>query len=213
MDVAPLEHHAPTGSTGPPTQVDIVAADPLLRAGAASEIAGCPEVTVVSPGAPADVVVVVVDQVSDTALDGVREARRTRHRAEILLVCPDFTPSEALRAIVAGVRGLVRRGDASGDRLTRTVVAIAGGDCSVPPDVLDPILAPEHATRSEDSDLSEREQAVLALVAHGWETTEIARELSYSPRTITSVLHDITQRLRLRNRTHAVAYALRAGLL
>jgi DNA-binding CsgD family transcriptional regulator len=30
---------------------------------------------------------------------------------------------------------------------------------------------------------------------------------------VTTVVHDITQRFRLRNRAHAVAYALRAGLL
>jgi hypothetical protein len=30
---------------------------------------------------------------------------------------------------------------------------------------------------------------------------------------VSTVLHDITNRFRLRNRAHAVAYALRAGLL
>lgn len=61
--------------------------------------------------------------------------------------------------------------------------------------------------------LSERERAVLRLVAEGRETGEIARELCYSPRTVTTVVHDVTQRFRLRNRAHAVAYTLRAGLL
>jgi len=54
---------------------------------------------------------------------------------------------------------------------------------------------------------------VLRLVADGRETGEIARELCYSTRTVVSVVHDITNRFRLRNRAHAVAYALRAGLL
>jgi DNA-binding NarL/FixJ family response regulator len=54
---------------------------------------------------------------------------------------------------------------------------------------------------------------VLSMVADGQETDDIARALCYSSRTVTGVVHDITQRYRLRNRAHAVAYALRTGLL
>ena len=53
----------------------------------------------------------------------------------------------------------------------------------------------------------------LRLVADGKDTQEIARELSYSERTVKNVLHDVTSRLQLKNRTHAVAYALRQGLI
>ena len=61
--------------------------------------------------------------------------------------------------------------------------------------------------------ITDRERSVLRLLADGWETGEIAKELCYSNRTVTSVVHDITQRFRRRNRAHAVAYALRAGML
>ena len=63
------------------------------------------------------------------------------------------------------------------------------------------------------SGLSEREIEVLRLVAEGLDTGEIARRLSFSERTIKSVLHDVTTRLQLRNRAHAVAYAVREGLI
>ena len=61
--------------------------------------------------------------------------------------------------------------------------------------------------------LTAREIEVLRLVADGFENREIADKLSYSERTVKNVLHDITTRLQLRNRAHAVAYALRHGLL
>ena len=47
----------------------------------------------------------------------------------------------------------------------------------------------------------------------GLDTSEIAVSLSYSERTIKNVLHEVTSRLQLRNRSHAVAYALRNGLI
>ena len=42
---------------------------------------------------------------------------------------------------------------------------------------------------------------------------EIAGKLRYSHRTIKNVICGITRRLNLRNRPHAVAYALRAGVI
>ncbi|PZS33496.1 MAG: helix-turn-helix transcriptional regulator, partial [Pseudonocardiales bacterium] len=63
------------------------------------------------------------------------------------------------------------------------------------------------------SGVSDREAQVLRLVADGFDTAHIARQLSYSERTVKNVLHDVTARLQLRNRSHAVAYALRAGII
>jgi len=54
---------------------------------------------------------------------------------------------------------------------------------------------------------------VLRLVSDGHDTSEIATTLCYSERTVKNVLHDVTTRLNLRNRSHAVAYAMREGLI
>lgn len=58
-----------------------------------------------------------------------------------------------------------------------------------------------------------REIEVLRLLADGHDTASIARQLHYCERTVKNVIHDITNRHRLRNRTHAVAYALRHGVI
>ena len=42
---------------------------------------------------------------------------------------------------------------------------------------------------------------------------EIAAALCYSERTIKNIIHDVINRLQLRNRSHAVAYAVRNGLI
>ena len=61
--------------------------------------------------------------------------------------------------------------------------------------------------------LTEREVGVLRLLAEGLDTAEVGRRLFFSERTVKNVIHDITSRLDLRNRTHAVAYAIRQGLI
>ena len=61
--------------------------------------------------------------------------------------------------------------------------------------------------------LTPREIDVLRLMADGLDTNEIAGELCYSERTVKNVIYGVTHRLKLRNRSHAVAYALRTGMI
>lgn len=199
--------------------VGVVATDPVLEAGVSYAMAGCPELAIATSGAETEVTVVVVDRFDQDTLDRIQLIRAAPHRPEVVLVAPDLVPADALRVIAAGARGLLRRREATAERLARAVLAAAGGDCTVSPDMLDRLLAapdrpgPTAFVSTGVSILGDRERDVLALLADGWETREIARKLCYSTRTVTSVVHDITQRFRLRNRAHAVAYAIRAGML
>lgn len=206
---------------GEPARVSVEAADPVLEAGTEATLRRCPDLEVVAPDQAAEATVVVVDQVDHQALDRVGAIRNRPHRPEVVLLATDLVPGEALHAIAAGAHGLLRRREADTDRLARAVLAAVVGDCTMPPDLIDCLLEQRAGSPSPNgpsphwagSGLSQREHAVLRLVADGLETDEIAQQLSYSARTVTAVVHDITQRFRLRNRAHAVAYVLRAGML
>jgi DNA-binding CsgD family transcriptional regulator len=58
-----------------------------------------------------------------------------------------------------------------------------------------------------------RELDVLRLAGEGLTTVEIAERLGCSERTVKMALQAVLERFGLRNRTHAVAYAIRAGLI
>lgn len=205
---------------GEPVRVSIVAQDPVLEAGARTSLQHHGDIAVAPPGEPAQVAVIMVDRVTPQVMDMVRASREADQRREIVLVAAELEAGDAVQAFAAGTRGLLRRSEATVERLAGTVVAAAAGDCTLPPDLLDGLLEHWGGTRRPGEvaapagwELSEREQAVLRLVADGRETEEIARELCYSSRTVTTVVYDVTRRFRLRNRAHAVAFALRAGLL
>ncbi|MDQ1356070.1 MAG: hypothetical protein QOF20_2936 [Acidimicrobiaceae bacterium] len=61
--------------------------------------------------------------------------------------------------------------------------------------------------------LSPREIAVLRLVGEGLSADCIARRLAYSESTIKKTIHQIMRHLGARNRTHAVAIAIRTNLI
>ena len=61
--------------------------------------------------------------------------------------------------------------------------------------------------------LTARELEVLTLIARGLATHNIARELFVTPNTVRSHVARILDKLRARNRPHAVAIAFSAGLI
>ena len=61
--------------------------------------------------------------------------------------------------------------------------------------------------------LTERERDVLALLADGFTTAQVADRLSVSEHTVRSRIKTILSKLGARNREHAVAKAIRQGVV
>ncbi|QIA26787.1 response regulator transcription factor [Thermaerobacter sp. PB12/4term] len=73
------------------------------------------------------------------------------------------------------------------------------------------VPAPEEVERARL--LSQRELEVLSRIARGKTTAQVARELFISPKTVRNHLSHIMQKLGVRDRTQAVIFALRVGLI
>ncbi|SCF03197.1 DNA-binding response regulator, NarL/FixJ family, contains REC and HTH domains [Micromonospora viridifaciens] len=202
--------------------VHLYSTDVISRAGVVSQLRPRPEVLLLdeAEAEQAEVAVVVSDSIDEPTLRALR-ALRSRSRAALVLVVTHADDAGLVAAVEHGVAGIVRRCEASADRLVAVIRAAAAGEGAVPPDLLGRLLQQVGALQRDVlgprgltfSGLAEREVEVLRLVADGFDTAEIASKLSYSQRTIKNILHDVTNRLHLRNRCHAVAYALRNGLI
>jgi DNA-binding NarL/FixJ family response regulator len=205
-----------------PIAVYVRGMDPISQAGVLSQLRMCPEVKVLDEHSrlQARVAVVVADQVDRVTTEVLHDIRRTGQ--ERVLLIATLLDDQALRAAAeAGVGGLLRRSDTTAAVLVQTISRVARGQGEVPADLLGrlleqvgklqrQVLAPRGLTFSG---LTPRETEVLRLVADGHDTAEIASLLCYSERTVKNVLHDLNTRLQLRNRSHAVAYAVREGLI
>jgi DNA-binding NarL/FixJ family response regulator len=138
-----------------------------------------------------------------------------------VLVASALDDSGLIAAVEAGVIGLVRRTEATPERMVQVITRAASGEGSVPSDLLGRLLSQVGSLQRQVlvprgltfTGLAAREVEVLRLVADGLDTAEISMKLGYSERTVKTVLHDVSSRLQLRNRCHAVAYALREGLI
>lgn len=202
--------------------VQVRAQDPVSEAGIRAQLHGRPELQVLPPvtQAPPDVLVCVVDRIGEQAVSAVRNFRGSSS-PKIVLVAASADDADLVGAVEIGVCAILRRADTSGDRLAAVIQGATRGEGVLPGDVLGSLLAQVGTMQRTVlaprglhlSGLSDRELDVIRLVADGFHTAEIARKMSYSERTVKNILHDVTTRLTLRNRTHAVAYALRHGLI
>ncbi|MER5742727.1 response regulator transcription factor [Streptomyces sp. NPDC059913] len=205
------------------TTVALRAQDPISQAGVASQLRTRPEVSVVEWGegeSSPQIVIVVVDAVDEAVLTMLRHIQRTS-TSRTVLVTTDIDEQKLVSAAECGVAGVVRRSESTPEHLVQVIGTVARGEGHLPSDLLGRLL--EEVGRLQGqvlgprglhfTGLAAREVDVLRLVAEGYDTADIATKLSYSERTIKNVLHSVMTRLQLRNRSHAVAYAMRQGLI
>jgi DNA-binding NarL/FixJ family response regulator len=200
----------------------IYANDPISLAGVTSQLRARPEIRLVDAADvdSAEVAVVVTSTLDDETLRVLRALRRGTEPRTVL-VAEVLDDHALVAAAEAGVCGLLRRSEATAEGLTRAVVRVAKGSGDVPTDMVARLLnqlgqLQRHVLAPRGlsvSGLTERETEVFRMVADGMDTADIARQLSYSERTVKNIVHAVTTRLQLRNRAHAVAYVLREGLI
>lgn len=138
---------------------------------------------------------------------GGHEAIRVMHRSSpsLGIVAHGDMPHRhsASAAIQAGASAYVSR-TAGPEALLQAVDAAAAQESYVDPDV------PPKGSRGK---LTGRQRQILQLLANGESTTVAARELDLSEETVKTHMKNILARLGARNRTHAVAIALRECLI
>jgi DNA-binding NarL/FixJ family response regulator len=206
-----------------PIAVVVCAADPLSQAGIVSQLRASQGFSVsadLAGAGPDSVALVVTDDIDDVATSTIRSLRG-RGIGRVVLLASRVDDKGLLAAAEAGVCGVVRRSEATARNLATAIRAAAIGEGTLPPDLLGrllrqvgqlqrQVLSPRGLTILG---LTERESKVLRLLSEGLDTTEVGQRLFYSERTVKNIIHDVTSRLELRNRTHAVAYAIREGLI
>ncbi len=115
-----------------------------------------------------------------------------------------------VRALRAGAAGYITKGGGAAELLL-AIRRVASGRKYVSPE-----LAEVLATRLNNSEqaaphekLSEREYAVLCMLASGKTTGDIARHLSLSVKTVSTYRTRTLKKLRLRTNADLIAYAIR----
>jgi len=203
----------------------IVDDHPLVRQGLAMLINKSPDLRVMgqasdTQGALAlmaeqepEVAVIDLSLAGGSGLDLLKEAAR-RHPSVLCLV---LTMHDELfyaeRALRAGARGYVMKGEET-DEVLEAIRQVRKGEIYVSEHLRSTLVqraaepGPNSPTSAVES-LSDRELEVFELVGRGQPTREIAKQLSVSVKTVETHRHRIKEKLGLRSGTEMVRYAIR----
>lgn len=150
-------------------------------------------------------------------MDGIEAIRYiTGHQpgARILVLTSFATDEKVFPAIKSGALGYLLK-DSNPEELVQAIHQVFRGESSLHPTIARKLLQelsrpPQRPPTAEP--LTEREMAVLRLIAHGLSNQEIADQLVISEATVRTHVSNILSKLHLASRTQAALYALREGL-
>jgi two-component system, NarL family, response regulator YdfI len=151
-------------------------------------------------------------------MDGLTAIERLRvEQPEIaVVILTTFNEDDLmLRGLQAGARGYLLK-DTDRSTLFDTIRAAARGETLLKPEIMARVLSHANAPKtvsSESVNLTERELDVLAMVARGERSKEIAVKLGISERTVKAHLASIYGKLGVDSRAAAIAVALEKGLM
>ena len=140
-------------------------------------------------------------------LEALMAIRRDHPDARILVLTTYAGDVQAVRALKAGATGYLLKSSLRTE-LIEAIHDVHRGRRHIHGDV-----AAEIALHITDDALTEREAAVLRLVAVGKANKEIARALGLSEETVKAHLKNIFAKLDVSDRTHAVTVAVRRGII
>jgi DNA-binding NarL/FixJ family response regulator len=203
----------------PKIRILVVDDHPLLRIGIAALIADQSDMVLVgeaSNGREAiqefqrlkpDITLMDVQMPEMDGIDAIIAIRSQSPAARIIVLTIYEGDFLAHRALKAGAQAYVLKSLVRKD-LLETIRAVHGGARHV-----DPEIAKQVVTHMDNEALSEREIAVLALIAAGKSNKALAAKLQISEETVKSHVHSIITKLGAKDRTHAVTLAVGRGII
>lgn len=155
---------------------------------------------------------VVLSDIRMPGMDGIDAlvALRARGDTTPVLLLTTFDDSDLLlRATDAGAQGFLLK-DAAPDDLRDAIARVAAGDTLLQPVSTEPVRARYrfHDDHAPCETFTEREVAILRLLAGGYSNKEIARSLFLAEGTVKNYVSAILEKLGTRDRTRAVLKAI-----
>lgn len=208
-----------------PLTVAVLASDPITAEGTIAYLRARPGLTPVTADRlrDADVILILATWVTEETLTLMQRAaaQSATGEARFVLVGEGVREYQLLRAVSCGLVSVIPRQVADHERIVQAILAVREGRVDMPAVAVGWLAGQirtvqRHAAAPRGlsaSVLEPRELDVLRLLADGMDTQQIAVQLSYSERTVKNIIHGLLSRLKLRNRPHAVAFALRNGLI
>jgi two-component system response regulator NreC len=188
----------------------LIDAEPGLRV--IAEAGNVPDTLMKTRALRAGVLVLDLNMPGGSSLKAIPQLREEAPGTAIVVLTMQNDPAFAREALQAGAAGFVLK-EAADDELLEAIRQAANGGTYLNPSLGARLAAAPPEPAGPPDNLSERELAVLRLIALGYTNGEIASELHLSVRTVESHRAHIQQKTGQSSRAELVRYALEHHLV
>jgi two-component system response regulator NreC len=188
----------------------LIDAEPGL--GVIAEAGTVPDAVMKARALRPGVLVLDLNMPGGSSLEAIPQIREEAPTTAIVVLTMQNDPAFARKALQAGAAGFVLK-EAADDELLEAIRQAASGGTYLNPSLGARLAAAPPEPAGPPDDLSERELAVLRLIALGHTNSEIAGELHLSVRTVESHRAHIQQKTGQSTRAELVRYALEHRLV
>lgn len=161
-----------------------------------------------------DVILMDLQMPLGGGLSAIREIVQTSPHIRILVVTMFQDDDSVFAALRAGARGYILK-DMDDEEVTRAILAVGSGEAIFSPAIAERLIrffsARPALPASVFPELTESERNVLSLMARGVNNEEIAKQLSFSPKTVRNYVSNIFSKLQVADRAQAIVKAREAG--
>ncbi|MCX7960537.1 MAG: response regulator transcription factor [Burkholderiales bacterium] len=161
-----------------------------------------------------DVLLLDIAMPGKNGIEILKSVRALYPRLRVLVL--SMYPEElyALRALRAGAAGYLTKSSAP-EKLLEAIRQVAAGRRFITPQLAEALAEriADPAERAPHETLTDREFQVLRLLAAGRKLSEVAAELSLSPKTVSVYRARVLEKLRVRTNAELARYALEHGLI
>jgi DNA-binding NarL/FixJ family response regulator len=163
---------------------------------------------------------VVLMDISMPKMDGIsatREIRSLLPQTAVIILTAHEEDEQVFEGIKAGAQGYLLK-DAEPEDLSRAIRTVHAGDTIIAPDLAQKMLTTFESGKTSGSSrlmppLTERELEVIRALARGKSDRQIASSLGISEKTVRNHTSNIYRKLHIFDRTQAVIYAIREGVI
>jgi DNA-binding NarL/FixJ family response regulator len=161
-----------------------------------------------------DVALLDISLPGKNGLDLLKEFKAARPKLPVLILSAHAEDQFAVRVLKAGAGGYLTK-ESAPEELAKAIRKVLAGGQYVSPALAEKLAlrVRKNITLSPHETLSDREYDVMSRIASGKTVTEIAGELSLSPKTIGTYRARVLEKLGVKNSPGIVQYAIRNGLV
>jgi two-component system, NarL family, response regulator LiaR len=157
------------------------------------------EISILKP----DIVLLDINLNGKNGIEVIRSLRERSYKGQFLICTVFQDETKIFESLKAGATGYILK-RSSGAEIRQSIRDLQAGGSPMSPEIARRVVTSFLHKENSDGVLSQREKEILTLISDGMTYKDVGDNLFISPATVRNHLHNIYEKLQVKNKTEAI---------